>query len=558
LPSRSWRSRLSVAALLIVLAALATGSVHRETLGYGFDYDDYYFLHPSTLDDVLATFHGPWDRTGVMVTFYRPLTVAFSALRFELFGLNSVAHHALSLTMFAVAGILAATLVYAVTGRVLAAILATLFFVCHPAMPYSLVAWVTNQMHLQQILVVLAALLWAHAVRRRTLIWWLPLLLFAAAAFAIKEDGIMLLPSIVALHQVKRLTTERDLPRAPAAFLIVSVLLLAALMWLRSQFLGELGGYSRLSLQRGWTNVSGAVYGVYRLIPADRDWQPLASAFATWLPLLAVAAWRWISQAARWCLMGGAAIAILFAAPFVFAVKPEQVYMLGLGYAIVLTGAAIGGFDLAARTVARSAAAVLVAGIVIAALASFTAVTRAITRDFEPFGPLVLGHDDIVRTWGSVPAEIKDYLERKRAAGASARPSPNVLDELDVATFNTHGRDVTPDGVPYMWMARTWCEIDIAANAREVTIPLRHEIGIFRDPAHVRIEADGRLADELTLTSSEWRHSTIALRRATVPRLGRMHRIRITLNRVWRPMDIIPGSQDGRALGLQVGTPSIR
>jgi hypothetical protein len=558
LPSRFWRSRLSVAALLIVLAALATGSVHRETLGYGFDYDDYYFLHPYTLDDVLATFHGPWDQTGVMVKFYRPLTVAFSALRFELFGLNSVAHHAMSLTMFAVAGILAATLVYAVTGRGLAAILAMLFFVCHPAMPYSLVAWVTNQMHLQQILVVLAALLWAHAVRRRTPIWWLPLLLFAAAAFAIKEDGIMLLPSIVALHEVKRLTTEKDLPRAPAAFLIVSVLLLAALLWLRSQFLGELGGYGRPSWQRGWTNVSGAVYGVYRLIPADRDWQPLASAFATWLPLLAVAAWRWISQAARWCLMGGATIAILFAAPFVFAVKPEQVYMLGLGYAIVLTGAAIGGFDLAARTVARGAAAVLVAAVVTVALASFTAVTRAITRDFEPFGPIVLSHDEIVRTWGVVPAELREFVARKREPDAVRRMSPNPADELPIVSYRTHGLERSPDGVPYSWMADVRAELYVSAAAREVTIPLRHEIGIFRDPAHVRIEGDGRLADELTLTSPEWRHSTIPLRRANVPRLGRMHRIRITLNRVWRPMAIIPGSQDGRALGVQVGTPSIR
>ena len=82
---------------------VATWLVHRETLHYGFEYDDYYFLRPHTLAEVLAAFHGPWDLGGVMVKFYRPLTVVLHAVRFELFGLNAPAHHAVSLTLFAVA-----------------------------------------------------------------------------------------------------------------------------------------------------------------------------------------------------------------------------------------------------------------------------------------------------------------------------------------------------------------------------------------------------------------------------------------------------------------------
>ena len=71
--------------------------VHGETLRYGFNYDDYYFMRPALPEQVLATFYGPWDDTGVMVKFYRPLTVAFSAARFQLFGLNAVVHHTASL-----------------------------------------------------------------------------------------------------------------------------------------------------------------------------------------------------------------------------------------------------------------------------------------------------------------------------------------------------------------------------------------------------------------------------------------------------------------------------
>jgi len=553
LPSRSWGSALGVAAF----AALAVASVHGVTAGYGLNYDDYYFLRPHALQQVRDSFAGPWDQTGVMVKFYRPLTVAFSALRFELFGLNAVAHHITSLVLFALAAVMTAWLVLRWTDRRAGAVLAVLFFVCHPAMPYSLVAWITNQMHLLQIVTVLAALTWWDAVRARGLAWWLPLLPAATASFMIKEDGVMLLPGIVAIHELRRWTAE-PLPRIRLRFVLLAALLLGGLMMWRTNVLGGVGGYTQLTFDRAWTNFFATLTGVYRLVPADRPWQPLASWFVTLTPIAALATWPWASRGARFCLAAGAAIAVLFAAPFVFITKPEQVYLLGLGFAIVLTGAVLALVDLAARAPQPRLAAGIVALLAGVGTASMLAVTRDITRDFDPFGPFVLANDDIVRTWGFVPPEIKDYIERKREPGASARLSSNVLDEIRLATFNTHGRDVTPDGVPYMWMDRTWCEIQIAADAREVSIPLRHAIEVFRQPVHVRVEADGRLVDELDMTTSEWRRSAFALLRGRAPRIARLHRVRITIDRVWRPSEIVPGSTDGRPLGLQVGTPVVR
>jgi hypothetical protein len=157
-----------------------------------------------------------------------------------------------------------------------------------------------------------------------------------------------------------------------------------------------------------------------------------------------------------------------------------------------------------------------------------------------------------------VPPEIKDYLLRKREPHADTRLSPNALDEISVVTFNSHGRDVTPSGVPYVWMNGTWLEVHVRGDARLVTIPIRHEFGIFREPAKVRFEVDGRRVDEMVLSGEDWRQSSIALLPADTPRIGRLHRIRITLDRAWRPTQIIPGSQDGRLLGLQVGIPVVR
>jgi len=532
--------------------------VHGETLRYGFNYDDYYFVRPSTSGQVLASFYGPWDDTGVMVKFYRPLTVAFSAARFELFGLNAVAHHTVSLALFVLATLLLARFVYRCTLRTGAAIVATALFVVHPAMPYSLVAWITNQMHLLQILVFLIALVWWDGVRTRRLVWWLPLLAFAAAAVMIKEDGIMLLPVVIAAHEVRRLTLERSLTRTPWVFAVLAIVLLVGFVFFRSQVLGELGGYSRPTAATAWRNVSKTLLGLYRLAPADRQWQPLASAFATWLPILALVMLRWISPAARFLVAFGANMALLTALPLVFGAKAEQLYLPALGLTLVLTGACLGLFDVAARTPWPAPARAIAAAVLAAGVASFALVSRDITRDFAPFGPIVLSNDNLVQTWGVVPPEIKDYLLRKREPHADGRISPNALDELSVVTFNSHGRDVTPDGVPYMWMNGTWLEVYVRGDARLVTIPVRHEVGVFREPARVRFEADGRPVDEMLLSTGDWRQSSIALLPADTPRIGRLHRIRLELDRAWRPTEIVPGSQDGRVLGLQVGTPIVR
>jgi len=532
--------------------------VHGETLRYGFNYDDYYFMRPALPEQVLATFYGPWDDTGVMVKFYRPLTVAFSAARFQLFGLNAVVHHTASLAMFVLATLAAACFVYRCSRRTSAAVLTAALFVVHPAMPYSLVAWITNQMHLLQILVFLIALVWWDAVRARPLTWWLPLIVLGVVAMMIKEDGVTLLPLVIAAHEIRRFTLERTLPRAPKAFVVLSIVLLGGFVVFRSHVLGELGGYSRPSVAAAWRNISTTLLGLYRLTPADREWQPLASAFATWLPLVALGAWRWISPAARFLLALGVAIALLCSMPLIFAAKAEQVYLPAFGLTLALAGAGLALLDLAARTPWPTPLRTVAAGALAVCIASFAAVSRDINRDFAPFGPIVLSNDNLVQTWGVVPPELKDYLLRKREPHADSRVSANPLDEVSVVTFNSHGRDVTPDGVPYMWMNGRWLEVHVRGDARLVTIPVRHEMGAFREPARVRFEADGRTVDEMVLSTSEWRQSSIALLASDTPRIGRLHRIRLTLERAWRPSEIIPGSQDARVLGLQVGTPIVR
>ena len=541
--------------LLLVIAALAlTFLVFGPTLTYGFDYDDYHFVHPYTHGEVAAAFHGPWDASGIERPYYRPLTISFFALRFAILGINSTAHHGLSLLLFAIAATLTGWLVFRLTDSAPFGLLATLFFIGHPGMPYSLVAWVTNQMHLIECIVVLTALVWWDAIHRRSAAWWFPLLGFATVAFLIKEDGIMLLPVIVVLQVVRRWVSDDRVPWPPPWFLAVVVGLIVVLLGVRGWALAEVAAARRPRLDVALSNYFRGLYGLFRLVPADRRWQLAASWFVTLVPLAALVLWRRSTRGARMAMASGLAIAMLFDLPFIFITKAEQLHFVALGASVFLTGAcAVVWTGLRIRGQQYAFAVVALMGVAFLAL-----VARDISRDFEPFGPVVLAHDEIVQTWAAVPADLRDYLARKRLPGAERTLSSDPSAALNLAMFGGHAAERSPDGVPYHWMAGAEVEILATGRARAITIPLRHAFEVFHEPTRVRVTVDGRLIDDLVLVTSDWRVSQTGLRESDVSPLRRMHRIAITIDHAWRPIEVIPGSQDGRTLGLQVGQVQIR
>jgi hypothetical protein len=193
-----------------------------------------------------------------------------------------------------------------------------------------------------------------------------------------------------------------------------------------------------------------------------------------------------------------------------------------------------------------------------AGVSTMAAVGRDISRDFEPFGPIVMARDEIVRTWSVVPADLRSYLARKREPGAERLVSSNPADALDRVTFGTHGPERAGDGVTFEWMGGTEVHMLVASSAQVMVVPLRHAFEVFRQPAQVRIASDGRIVDEMLLDTSSWRLSLTALRQGGAPRLKRMHHVVITVDRAWRPSEVIPGSTDSRLLGLQIGSVQIR
>ena len=120
------------------------------------------------------------------------------------------------------------------------------------------------------------------------------------------------------------------------------------------------------------------------------------------------------------------------------------------------------------------------------------------------------------------------------------------------------GSERSPDGIAYRWMSGPRTEMLIRDGTRKLTIPLRHAFEVFREPARVRITTDGRVVDEMVLNTPEWRVSTTSIISDRTPALMRMHRVVITIDHAWRPMQVVPGSRDDRTLGLQIGDVQLR
>jgi hypothetical protein len=536
--------------LVLSLATILTWLLYAPTVGYGLYYDDYHFVRPYTTASVLSAFAGPWDPTGIETAYYRPLTICLYAARFAAVGFDARANHLASLIGFAFAGTLFGLFAHRISGSRTTALIGTAAFALHPGMPYSAVAWITNQMHLAELIVVFASFIWWFHVRARAAFWWGPLLTLQVVAFLIKEDGIMLVPAILALHVLRKYLVERGLRWPPWSFVAAAVCIAGALLLLRSAALHGVPSHRLPSFDQAWDNWSRGLRGAFRLLPAKRAWQPEASWFATLVPLLALVLWRRIRPELRFAAIAGLVIGVLFVLPFAFIIKAEQLHLVNSGAALLLAASLAG---LLQAFPSRRWITVAVSALALAGLTAMAVVARDITRDFEPYGPVVLHTDRIVEEWAAVPIEWREYLVAKAAAAPDARPDPDPSRAVPVVAFGLHERERSPDGTPLRWMAGPVSDIFVRRGTRLVTFSARHERGAFGEPAHVRVEADGRIVTDTILDDGRRHAFDVALPQRTWRGFSGAHHLRIVLDHAWIPAKVIRGSRDDRTLGLQIG-----
>jgi len=528
----------------VALLALCCGAAllqYWPALWFGFVYDDYGFVRPYNADDLLRVFHGSWDVAGIEPPFYRPLTVLLYAARFEAFGFNEVAYHLLSVLAFALCGWLAAILVWRITGKISAGLWVALFWTVHPIAPVSLVAWITNQMHLAQTLVIVLSLLWWWRIKAKAWIWWTPLLLGGACAFLIKEDGIMLVPAIVLAHELFRGICDKRLPHAPIAFALPAAVMLVALFLLRREMLGGLGGYgSAVTRDTILTNVIKGPAQTLFLQPVGSV-GTMIQAWGMTLALIAgtVFAWRRSDgdsgRRHLFVICVGVLVVGLFDLPFALVTKREQYYALTLG-AVLAFGACSDAITLALRPRLRAVAVVLLA-IIMAAMSQRAAAARDL---YAPFSESTLTTDRLVQGWAPVPFEIRQWLIRKITTGQVT----SLSHDLSYVVFGASDVEHDPRGQLFRWTG-SHVRIYENANVRYVTFLLR-AAGTERPPRPfvVEISHRHRTISSLRLEPGQQQEVNVTVQRGGIlPRT--MPYIDIDVDHTWTP-----GPHDPRHLGV--------
>ena len=596
-----------VAVVGVVLPAVAgVALVYGSRIDTGLFYDDFFLVRPWTAAELRRVFYGSWDPTGVSVLFFRPATSWLYAARFEVFGVNTAAMHMVSLAGHGLCAVLAAWFLRREgASRVLASFAAWLYAI-HPALPYGHASWLTNQMHLAQSMVVLSALLVWQTVRECRPLCWTPLAALAAVAFLIKEDGIMLLPTLGALTAIRAWIQGQRLPEGWRSLAIGGVAAVGALIAFRFSRIGQLGGYGAPSVEQATTNWWRGVRTVLLLWPTARVWQGVAAGVAMGLVAGALAAgvkpWRerrlvlaagalvlgtlalqippalgpmtaeispfaWPPLAgavataalviglacallrpdrrALWFLSAGVAMLLSFNLPFFLVSKREQYHLLALGSVVALAGCAQG----IAGSRSTSGARPVLAGFLVAASLPLGFVARERAGDFRPCAPSVLHEDVSGRGWWMVPEALRGWIDARVEGCRSGREPPRMVD-LPLVMWGVHEERRLASGEAVHVTADRVVMLT-PLHTRVVALAVRREDAEQDRRVRVAIR-HGRRTHDLTLDSSEWHYATISLTPTLLARTRRSHRVDVEVLDWFVPAVRDPLSTDLRRFGVEL------
>jgi len=606
------------AALVAMLGILAVYGGHIDV---GLYYDDYHFMRPWSPVDLRRVWFGSWDPAGIEAIYYRPITAWLFAARFWLFGLHAAAMHGVSVLGHAACGVLVGWFLRRERVATGIALLGVWVYAVHPSLPYAQVSWLTNQMHLAESLVVLLALIVWQAVRDRPLVWWTPIALLAAIAFLIKEDGVMLLPVILALTGLRASLIGAAWPRQWLLLLLCAALIVCGLIGVRYAQLGGLGGHEVPSLAVMDTNFWKGLNATLLLWPTRSPWQAIASGM-TLVALVVALGLGWLSLRGvglragpsyrRLLFAAGAALAILLCVnlPAVFLPRPGP-YPLVTWQALaggIATGALVIGLGVAMWRVDRRALFLLGAGLAIVACFNlpflfiskreqdhllalgavfvFVGASQAVAaRIGRRVAPVWLG---VALAMTTMPLALmardqaKDFLPC----------APNVL----VADQESHGWWIVPDEI------RSWQDLKAARcqaglppsrlsdlpvvswgvygeqqdgpsgpyrwtsdqvvlllrrDATSVGFAMRRPGATVTQPIRATIRTAGTTTT-VTMDSDTWTYATVRLRRSLLGWLRAARRVDISVDAWFVPAVLDPRSADLRRMGVQLQVVDLR
>lgn len=503
-----------------------------------------------------AALTGSWDPTGIEVAFYRPLTTMLYALRFQWLGLDAPLYHALSLALFGLCAGLCGVFVHRATGRPGSAVVATAAYITLPVMPAAQVAWITNQMHLAESLLVLSAFLcWQWAQDRGGWHRWAAVFGLAAAACLVKEDAFMLLPTLLVLHVLWRVLVARERPWMPPVWVLVAtVTVLGALLGLRWLALGKLGGYGVPSHDAAIANFWRGPRAVLAFSRIPPPWRP-ALKYATFSLLAsAAAAALFTFRRARgeaFTVLAGLVILFGFNLPFALVSKPEQYHLIGLGGALIVSGCLSLLWQGWSNRFARGFVATF--GVVMVAAMAWN--SRTMASPWAPLSPSTLEQDQIVLGWAAVPEDLRDALDRKLK---DRDEGPTRLgDRLPVVGYGLGGWETNPYGWRYRWTGPRVTML-VRPGAREMVLQVSASVMPHGQPVRIGLSVNGHPVPPVVLTSPAATTIPVSLRHPGPWWRPETTWVEMEVSPTWRPKSLDPSSSDERELGVMLGPVVVR
>jgi hypothetical protein len=379
--------------IIFAIALVAIVALYWRTRSFGFYWDDFHFVRPYSVKQVATAWIGPWDaRDNLEAPFFRPLTVTWFALRNAIFGLSAPLVHTVSIVMFTACVWLFILLSSRLSLSTVPSLVGVLVFVVHPVTSIGAVSWITNQMHLLQLLIVISALVRAAEGPHR----WRWILGLQVIALLVKEDGVMLPFAIAGLWLLRRATV-------PRAWMVTTAMTPAGYLGLRYLAVGSLGGYDVPEYGPLWKRALVGLH--YTVAPTDEaGWVLLAIVAGS-----ALARWR-IGPANRSLLYTSIALLLLFNFPLMLAplsyAGPNRWHLLGLALAC--------GVAASLELVAPSRVRFLMFALSYALVVLLGIENWAKTNELGPCAPFTRTVDQWVREWGSaVPVELMEGLAKK-------------------------------------------------------------------------------------------------------------------------------------------------
>ena len=425
-----------------------------NALSYPMVYDDLHLIRSFSNAEIVQSFHGTWDPDNVETPGFRPLTLLFNHVRYELFGENVVAHRFFLIILVA----LFFTMIVFISTKLETTswLWATCSGILCIGARYNVVhyVWLSDGIHLVQgVFWGVSVLMLLTALERSNFWLFLGSFTFIGLNLLVREDSIIAIPSIIILGGYFVMYYKPQSKRSFVGYFLMVVVLCIGFFQYRTWVLPE--GQETITDLFGF--VKHVVYMVS--LPGLSFFNSLSKGFVySWIVTVIGLFFIFISETIKkrnwssliWLVSGVAAC--------LSGISVTRVNLLLFPIAFFCIFLCSFASSLAKKSLFGSALAI---GIVVLGITSEVYITPIITQNFHPYSStatvmnveFIYGNGKAARR-SIIPLERKENMVKQlQTVGiTSSRNLGSFLKEM-IANAIKDGRR-TPNGekffVPYL------------------------------------------------------------------------------------------------------------